>query len=141
MRWRTRGLSLKQLLLLASMWCLLLSPSSGFSWTKTRWIGVVEATAATVVLRAPVLPSSDICENCSGTGRLGDGVVSVECPVCGGTGKKENGEGQLDCPECAAPAKMESAPSPPGKDGPAAAQDATNSGRAIYSRRTLSRRR
>lgn len=31
-------------------------------------------------------PSGD-CENCNGTGRLGDGRVSVPCPVCGGDGK------------------------------------------------------
>lgn len=33
-------------------------------------------------------PSGDKCENCRGTGKLGDGTVSVTCPVCGGTGKR-----------------------------------------------------
>ncbi len=27
-------------------------------------------------------PSSDVCENCGGKGRLGDGTVSVDCPAC-----------------------------------------------------------
>lgn len=30
------------------------------------------------------------CENCNGTGRLGDGTVSVPCPVCGGDGRTDN---------------------------------------------------
>jgi DnaJ-class molecular chaperone len=29
-----------------------------------------------------------VCDNCSGTGKLGDGTVSVICPVCNGTGKR-----------------------------------------------------
>lgn len=34
-------------------------------------------------------PDSDICENCNGRGRVGDGTVSTICPVCDGTGKKK----------------------------------------------------
>lgn len=30
-----------------------------------------------------------ICDNCNGTGKLGDGTISVPCPVCDGTGKKK----------------------------------------------------
>lgn len=33
-------------------------------------------------------PASDLCENCGGTGTLGDGRITVKCPACGGTGKK-----------------------------------------------------
>jgi hypothetical protein len=34
-------------------------------------------------------PASDACENCNGTGRIGDSVNVVrQCPVCKGTGKK-----------------------------------------------------
>ena len=33
-------------------------------------------------------PSSDRCDNCNGTGKVGDGRVSVVCPICDGTGKK-----------------------------------------------------
>jgi len=36
----------------------------------------------------PPSPADDKCENCHGTGKLGDGKVVVECPACGGTGKK-----------------------------------------------------
>lgn len=36
---------------------------------------------------APV-PISEKCENCNGTGKLGDGTVGVDCPVCNGTGKR-----------------------------------------------------
>ena len=34
-------------------------------------------------------PASDKCENCDGTGRIGDGRVIMTCPVCRGTGKKD----------------------------------------------------
>lgn len=30
------------------------------------------------------------CENCNGTGKLGDGTVVVDCPVCGGDGRTDN---------------------------------------------------
>lgn len=33
-------------------------------------------------------PGPKKCENCNGTGRVGDGRVFVPCPVCGGTGVK-----------------------------------------------------
>jgi DnaJ-class molecular chaperone len=33
-------------------------------------------------------PASDKCENCNGTGKIGDGRIVLECPVCKGTGKK-----------------------------------------------------
>ena len=33
-------------------------------------------------------PTSDKCENCDGTGTLGDGRIAVKCPACDGTGKK-----------------------------------------------------
>ena len=33
-------------------------------------------------------PASDKCENCDGTGKLGDGRIVTVCPVCKGTGKK-----------------------------------------------------
>ena len=37
-------------------------------------------------------PESDVCDNCGGTGQVGDGRVSVVCPVCNGTGKKPKSE-------------------------------------------------
>jgi len=36
----------------------------------------------------PPAPASDACENCHGTGKLGDGKIAVECPACHGIGKK-----------------------------------------------------
>ena len=33
-------------------------------------------------------PVGEACENCKGTGKVGDGRVSVVCPVCDGSGKK-----------------------------------------------------
>lgn len=36
----------------------------------------------------PAPAPSGQCENCNGTGRLGDGTISLPCPVCGGDGIK-----------------------------------------------------
>ena len=36
----------------------------------------------------PPTPASDKCENCDGTGKLGDGRIVTVCPICKGTGKK-----------------------------------------------------
>jgi len=33
-------------------------------------------------------PDSGLCENCNGTGKVGDGKIMNKCQVCGGTGKK-----------------------------------------------------
>jgi hypothetical protein len=33
-------------------------------------------------------PESDQCENCDGTGKLGDGRIVTVCPICKGTGKQ-----------------------------------------------------
>lgn len=33
-------------------------------------------------------PGPTKCDNCNGTGRVGDGRVFVPCPVCGGDGIK-----------------------------------------------------
>lgn len=35
----------------------------------------------------PPTPASDKCENCDGTGKLGDGRIVTVCPICKGTGK------------------------------------------------------
>lgn len=37
-------------------------------------------------------PTPGKCENCNGTGKLGDGTVSVPCPVCGGDGRTDQHE-------------------------------------------------
>lgn len=33
-------------------------------------------------------PASDACDNCNGTGVIGDGTIAHKCPACNGTGKK-----------------------------------------------------
>jgi hypothetical protein len=51
-----------------------------------------KATSAAVLVldeTAPPAPTpapSGKCTNCNGTGKLGDGTISVPCPVCGGDG-------------------------------------------------------
>lgn len=39
-------------------------------------------------IRPTPTPASDQCENCNGTGKIGDGRIVVTCPVCKGSGKK-----------------------------------------------------
>jgi len=39
---------------------------------------------------SPTPAPGGICDNCNGTGKLGDGTVSVPCPVCGGDGHTDN---------------------------------------------------
>lgn len=46
---------------------------------------------------APAPPDDGICKPCRGTGRVGDGRVSVECAACGGTGKTPK---SVLAPEC-----------------------------------------
>jgi hypothetical protein len=36
----------------------------------------------------PAKPVSDACDNCNGTGKVGDGRIVMICPICKGTGKK-----------------------------------------------------
>lgn len=47
----------------------------------------------------PPAPVSDACENCNGTGKIGDGRIVHTCPVCKGTGKKL--QSVLASPVCA----------------------------------------
>jgi len=49
-----------------------------------------ETARMVVQLRQEIAPTpaSDKCENCDGTGKLGDGKIVTVCPVCKGTGKK-----------------------------------------------------
>ncbi len=43
-------------------------------------------------------PVSDKCENCDGTGKIGDGRIVMTCPICKGTGKKMKSVCK-DCPK------------------------------------------
>lgn len=47
-----------------------------------------ETAAMAVRLSQEMAPASDACENCDGTGKIGDGRIVMTCPVCKGTGKK-----------------------------------------------------
>ena len=120
-------------------------PQCCFAWTTGEWLGVVEATAGTVVLESHISPSNDICENCAGTGRLGDGTVSVECPVCDGTGKPVKPgkiySSQQDCASCASHATIKASPKPSGMNAPVVQQDATAIGGGTHKSRIFRRRR
>ena len=50
-----------------------------------------ESARLVVELRQQIAPTpaSTVCENCGGTGTLGDGRVSVKCQACDGTGKRK----------------------------------------------------
>jgi DnaJ-class molecular chaperone len=59
-----------------------------------------ETARMVVQLRQEITPSpvpaSDKCENCDGTGKIGDGRIVMPCPICKGTGKKL----QSVCKDC-----------------------------------------
>lgn len=53
------------------------------------WIAVTGVYSLMAPAIAPLPPSpapGAKCENCRGTGKVGDSVVGETCPVCGGTG-------------------------------------------------------
>jgi DnaJ-class molecular chaperone len=47
-----------------------------------------ETARLAIVMREKPAAPSDRCENCDGTGKIGDGRIVMTCPVCKGTGKK-----------------------------------------------------
>lgn len=47
----------------------------------------------------PAPPKPEVCENCNGTGKVGDGRVGVTCPVCKGTGKPVKSVLISNCPD------------------------------------------
>ncbi len=60
-----------------------------------------ETAYAVLRLRSEIAPTpppaSDKCDNCDGTGKIGDGRIVMTCPVCKGTGKKL--KSVLVCPD------------------------------------------
>ena len=123
---------------------LVFSPCYCFAWTAGEWLGVIEATAGAAVLRSHVSPTNDVCENCAGTGRLGDGTVSVVCPVCDGTGKPKSPgisySSQEACRNCDIPGKINTSPNLPGREAPTVKQEAATSGGGTYKPRLFRRR-
>lgn len=51
-------------------------------------VGVAEATKGATPAPAPT-PTKGTCDNCGGSGKVGDGTIFVPCAVCGGDGKIE----------------------------------------------------
>lgn len=122
-------------------------PQSCWAFTEGEWLGLFEAVSGATVLKKDSSPiARDKCSNCGGTGQLGDGTVSVVCPVCEGTGKPiplgnpAAFTSEQDCLSCQIPGRINSNPIPPGKDAPAAKQDAVSSGGSTYKRRLFRRR-
>jgi RecJ-like exonuclease len=76
-------------LLAALVGCMLSLPAENDDVTVTADLAA-EGARLVVQLRQtiPPTPTSDRCENCDGTGIIGDGRVKVKCPVCDGTGKQ-----------------------------------------------------
>jgi len=89
MKWCSRILKLKFGLCPLFLVSVLLLPCTAYSWTLSEWIGVIEASGglATAVAREVDTPVGDTCQNCGGTGKVGDGTVFVPCAACDGTGK------------------------------------------------------
>lgn len=67
-------------------WLLLAfsAPQFAFSWEKSEWLGIVEVSCGLAVIDADesVEPDSGECEECGGSGWLGDGTVRVRCQDC-----------------------------------------------------------
>lgn len=77
---------------LLSLWLLC---GYAAAWTSSEWEGVVSAVLGVQVLKSEVVPNvSDVCDNCLGTGKVGDGTVFVTCAACDGTGKRKK-EGHI----------------------------------------------
>ena len=55
-----------------------------------------ETARMVVQMRQEIAPTpvTDECENCHGTGILGDGKIATKCPVCDGTGKCQRCDGK-----------------------------------------------
>ena len=56
-----------------------------------QFVSLIASAAAATDKTSPTPPApspTGECDNCNGTGKLGDGTVFVPCPVCGGDGIK-----------------------------------------------------
>ena len=41
-------------------------------------------------------PAGDVCPECDGVGKVGDGTIMLTCPECGGTGKATGSEPSIE---------------------------------------------
>ncbi len=58
---------------------------------RATWVFIAQSvlTSPNVVPTPTPQPPSDICQNCNGRGKIGDGTIMKTCPECDGTGKKK----------------------------------------------------
>ena len=83
--WTTLFSTLLSLALYAS-----LLSGCALGWTTSEWQSVVSSVLGVQVLKSEVIPdASDLCDNCLGTGKVGDGTVFVTCGACDGTGRRK----------------------------------------------------
>jgi hypothetical protein len=81
------------------------APTSAFPLREEcrlgAWLALHIATEAPPLkVPSPDQPDQgDTCEECGGSGRLGDGTIMVTCGACGGTGRKK--AAAFDTPESA----------------------------------------
>lgn len=55
---------------------------------KNLAAGCIEFSRKVIVPPTPTPSPSQVCDNCNGVGKVGDGTIMLTCPVCNGTGKK-----------------------------------------------------
>ena len=60
---------------------------SDFQRSVENWTPYVITAIAGIPL-GDAVEITDECDNCNGTGIIGDGRVEIVCPVCKGTGKR-----------------------------------------------------
>jgi DnaJ-class molecular chaperone len=67
---------------------------SAEAWTRSEWQGIIEATAGSIIGKSDgIAPDiGDLCIDCGGTGKVGDGTVMVKCQTCDGTGKNKKAD-------------------------------------------------
>lgn len=76
-------------------------PTPAAPWSAQP-IYLPEVTQAWQSVTGPVTPDvvSDKCQNCDGTGRVGDTRTEKVCPECNGTGKKSTRAASSQADEC-----------------------------------------
>lgn len=70
-------------------WLLCLLVFAGCTPQPQNLQPLVAVAGAYTMMQQPDSPDGPVdgrCDNCGGTGKLGDGRVAVDCPVCGGDG-------------------------------------------------------